>query len=499
MAFRYPVSLDLEGRRCVVVGGGTVAEHKVRGLLDAGAAVTVVAGTFTPALRELAARGELELLQRPYARGDLAGAFLTVAATDHGATNAEVFAEASEAGVLCNAVDDVAHCHFAAPSIVRRGDLTISVSTGGKAPALAKQLQGTLSAQFGEEWGELVEVLARARGAALDATGGTRDVDFRTWVQRWALALDGDLAGMMREGRAAEVAEVVRSALAGEGSPGASNRNERKGSVAIVGAGPGDPRLISVRGRQLLDAADVVVYDRLVHPSLWKGKDAIDAGKEPGAHRVDQAQINDLLVRLAREGRRVVRLKGGDPFVFGRGGEEAGALDAAGIPYEVVPGITSAIAALGAAGIPVTDRRLSSSFAVVTGHCATGEVDWDRLATAVDTLVVLMGLRRLPQIVERLLAAGRPADTPAAVVANGTLPDQRVVSSTLAELPAAVARAGISPPALIVVGDVVRLRDGAENRDTGGKPAGLSVVRTGNPADLSGTERLPGGPRATPL
>jgi uroporphyrin-III C-methyltransferase/precorrin-2 dehydrogenase/sirohydrochlorin ferrochelatase len=486
VAFGYPVSLDLEGRRCVVVGGGTVAEHKVQGLLDAGAAVTVVAAEFTPALRELAARGELELLHRPYARGDLAGAFLTIAATDNGAVNAEVFAEASERKVLCNAVDDVRYCHFAAPSIVRRGDLTISVSTGGKAPALAKRLRQTLAAQFGDEWGVLVEVLAHARAAALEGSGGTRDVDFATWAQRWAVALDGDLAGMVREGRAGEVAEIVRSALAGELPDGAA-----QGSVAIVGAGPGDPRLISVRGRQLLDAADVVVYDRLVHPSLWAGKDAIDAGKEPGAHRVDQAQINELLVRLAREGRRVVRLKGGDPFVFGRGAEEAEALAAAGVRYEVVPGITSAVAAVGAAGIPVTDRRLSSSFAVVTGHCATGEVDWDRLATAVDTLVVLMGLRRLPEIVERLLAAGRPGDTPAAVVENGSLPGQRVVASSLAELPAAVGRAALSPPAVIVVGDVVRLLRGPAQHGPEEKFAGVSVATTDTLADLAGAKRVP--------
>jgi uroporphyrin-III C-methyltransferase/precorrin-2 dehydrogenase/sirohydrochlorin ferrochelatase len=348
---------------------------------------------------------------------------------------------------------------------VRRGDLTISVSTGGKAPALAKRLRQTLAAQFGEEWGVLVEVLAESRAAALERSGGTRDVDFTTWAQRWAEALDGDLAGMIREGRTAEVAEIVRSALGGE----APDRGLKEGSVAIVGAGPGDPRLISVRGRELLDAADVVVYDRLVHPSLWEGKEAIDAGKEPGAHRVDQAQINELLVRLAREGRRVVRLKGGDPFVFGRGAEEVDALAAAGVRHEVVPGVTSAVAALGAAGIPVTDRRVSSSFAVVTGHCATGEIDWDRLAMAVDTLVVLMGLRRLPEIVERLLDAGRPGDTPAAVVQNGSLPDQRVVSSTLAELPEAAARAGISPPAIIVIGEVVRLGSdlSAAERPTG--------------------------------
>src|SRR5205809_3374785 len=180
MAFGYPVSLDLEGRRCVVVGGGTVAEHKVQGLLDAGAAVTVVAGEFTPALRELAARGELELLPRPYARGDLAGAFLTIAAADDGAVNAEVFGEASERRVLCNAVDDVEHCHFAVPSIVRRGELLLAISTGGRAPALAKRLRQRLADELGWEWEALVDVLGEVRAAALPH----RPADFATWAAR---------------------------------------------------------------------------------------------------------------------------------------------------------------------------------------------------------------------------------------------------------------------------------------------------------------------------
>ncbi|HWD08864.1 MAG TPA: uroporphyrinogen-III C-methyltransferase, partial [Actinomycetota bacterium] len=228
------------------------------------------------------------------------------------------------------------------------------------------------------------------------------------------------------------------------------------------GAGPGDPGLITVRGKALLEAADVVVYDRLVHPSLWAGKTAIDAGKEPGGHRVDQEETNALLVRLAREGKRVVRLKGGDPFVFGRGAEEADALRRAGVPYQIVSAPTSAIAALAAAGIPVTDRRAASSVAFVTGHCTTGAVDWPGLASAVDTLVILMGLGHLGEIVNELIDAGRPATMPAAVVANGTLPDQRVVVSTLGQLPGAVAEAGIRPPAIIVVGNVVSLRAAAE-------------------------------------
>ncbi len=230
--------------------------------------------------------------------------------------------------------------------------------------------------------------------------------------------------------------------------------------MSIVGAGPGDPDLITVRGRAALDAADVVVHDRLVHPALLAGRVAIDVGKEPGHHAVSQDGINALLITLARQGKRVVRLKGGDPFVFGRGAEEAEALTGAGIGFDVVPAPTSALAALAAAGIPATDRRCGSSIAVVTGQRADGEpVDWDRIAAATDTLVVLMGLARLGDIVDRLMAGGRHPATPAAVVSRGTLPDQRVVGAQLLDLPVAVAEARLPGPAVLVVGDVVRLSD----------------------------------------
>jgi uroporphyrin-III C-methyltransferase len=232
------------------------------------------------------------------------------------------------------------------------------------------------------------------------------------------------------------------------------------GWVSIVGAGPGDPDLITVRGRAALHEADVVVHDRLVHPDLVAGRVAIDVGKEPGRHPVPQAGINALLVTLARQGKRVVRLKGGDPFLFGRGSEEAEALAAAGIPFDVVPAPTSALAALAYAGIPATDRRAASSVAIVTGHSADGRaVDWQRVANATDTLVVLMGLGRIAEIVDRLVAGGRPPGTPAAVVSRGTLPDQRVLGAELARIPAAVAAADLPGPALLVVGEVVRLSE----------------------------------------
>ncbi|MGH2706135.1 MAG: siroheme synthase CysG [Actinomycetota bacterium] len=453
MAFGYPVMLELRGRRCVVIGGGGVGEHKARGLLAAGADVTVVTDNPSAGLEELERRGAVSLTRRSYAPGDLAGAFLAIAATDDPAVNAEILREAEERRVLLNAVDDIERCHFAAPSIVRRGDLTISISTGGKAPALAKRLRRRLSAEFGSEWGVLVELLGRVREEALPS----RQVSFEVWAERWQHALDHDLLRMVQAGELERAGELVRRCLEGEG--------ERRGRVAIVGAGPGDPQLITLRGKQLLESADVVVHDRLVHADLIRGKEAISVGKEPGKHSPSQEDINMLLVNLAVSGKRVVRLKGGDPFVFGRGAEEAEALAGAGIPFEVVPAPSSAVAAAGAAGIPVTDRRHASSLAVVTGHCVTGEVDWEGLARSVDTLVVLMGLGRLREIAERLVAAGMSPSTPAAVIERATLPEQRVIVSPLRALADRVAEARVRSPATIVIGEVVRLRQAISSVD----------------------------------
>jgi uroporphyrin-III C-methyltransferase/precorrin-2 dehydrogenase/sirohydrochlorin ferrochelatase len=407
----------------------------------------VVGDNPSPGLEELAARGELSLTRRAYAPGDLKGAFLAIAATDDPGVNAEIFREAEERRVLLNAVDDIERCHFAAPSILRRGDLTISISTGGKAPALAKRLRRQLSAEFGPEWGVLVELLGRVREEALPA----REVSFEVWAERWQVALDHDLLGMVQAGEIDRARELVRRCLEGEG--------ERRGRVAIVGAGPGDPRLITLRGKQLLESADVVVHDRLVHTDLTRGKEAISVGKEPGKHSPSQEEINALLVDLALEGKRVVRLKGGDPFVFGRGAEEAEALASAGIPFEIVPAPSSAFAAAAAAGIPVTDRRHASSLAIVTGHCVRGEVDWEGLAGSVDTLVVLMGLGRIREIAGRLIAGGMAPSTPSAVIERATLPEQRVVVSPLGGLADRVEEAGVGSPATIVIGEVVGVRE----------------------------------------
>jgi uroporphyrin-III C-methyltransferase / precorrin-2 dehydrogenase / sirohydrochlorin ferrochelatase len=464
MPFAFPLALEVTDRRCVVTGGGPLAVAKATALLDAGARVVVIAAVAHPALVELARRGEVELVERDYRPGDLAGARL-VFATGDGAQNAAVFAEAEAAGVLCNAHQDSAHCHFASPTVTRRGDLVVAVSTGGRAPTLAGWVRDLLAADLPDEFGALIDLVAeiRAEGIAPEDSGERGRL--------WRTALDLDVLGLLGAGQWEAARRLLRGVLAGRVeavSAGDLGNDEPTapqpgGWVSLVGAGPGDPDLITVRGRAALDAADVVVHDRLVHPDLLSGLVTVDVGKEPGRHPVPQEGINALLVTLARQGKRVVRLKGGDPFLFGRGSEEAEALAAAGIGFEVVPGPTSALAALAYAGIPATDRRCSSSIAVVTGHSADelqhGRVDWARLATATDTLVVLMGLGRLDEIVERLLAAGRHPDTPAAVVSRGSLPDQRVVGAELGRLPAAVAATDLPGPALLVVGDVVRLSE----------------------------------------
>lgn len=450
MAFGYPVMLEVRGRRCVVIGGGSVGEGKVRGLVSAGAHVILISPEVSPGLKELAELGVVSVVRRPYRNGDLSGAFLAIAATDDEVINAEIHREAEREGVLLNAVDDVRHCHFAVPSIVRRGDLVVTVSTGGRAPALAKKLRRDLGREFGEEYAALVDLLADAREAALPVREA---LDFDEWARRWERALRADLINLVRNGKHKEARESVLADLAGESSPAG-------GHVWIVGAGPGDPDLITVRGRRALEGADVIVYDRLVDPGLVEGRNTVYVGKTPGGHGACQQEINSTLVELARQGLRVVRLKGGDPFVFGRGGEEAEALASEGIDFTVVPAPTSAIAAVAAAGIPVTDRRHSSSVAIVTGHCGGPRpVEWRKLSSAVDTIVVLMGTTNLELITGELLAGGLSPRTPAAVIENGTLPAQRVVVSDLEGVTAASKGAAMKSPSLLVVGAVVGLRD----------------------------------------
>ncbi len=398
----YPVGLRLLGRRVVVVGGGQVAHRRVAGLLEAKADVTVVSPEVTAALVALVEPGSLTWIRRRYEPGDLDGAWYAVAATDDPAVNAAVAAEADRSRIFCARADDRSASSVWTPAVGRHGELVVGVHGGGD-PQRAI---------------------------------GVRDAVL-------AGLTDGSIAD-----RAARTPAVARA-----------------GSVVLVGGGPGDPGLITVRGRQAVAQADVVVADHLAPLSLLESLPAhvevIDASKLPRGRSMAQEQINALLVEHARAGRRVVRLKGGDPFVFGRGMEELEACVAAGVPVEVVPGVTSAIAVPALAGIPVTHRGLTHEFVVVSGHLPPGHsdslVDWAAIARLRGTVVVLMGVDTAPVIAAALVEHGRAPDTPVAVVTDGSTPTQRTVRTTLAALPRAVADEGIRPPAVWVVGAVVGL------------------------------------------
>jgi len=398
----YPVGLRLLDRHVVVVGGGQVAHRRVAGLLDARARVTVVSPVVTPALEALVAPGSVTWVPRGYRTGDLDGAWYAVAATNDHAVNAAVAEEAERSRIFCARADDRAHSSVWTPAVGRQGDVVIGVHGGGD-------------------------------------------------PQRAVGVRDAVVAGLA-DGRIADRAS--RTPAGG-----------RTGSVVLVGGGPGDPELITVRGHRAIAQADVVVADHLAPLSLLASLptdvEVIDASKLPRGRSMAQEQINALLVEHALAGRRVARLKGGDPFVFGRGMEELEACVAAGVPVEVVPGVTSAIGVPGLAGIPVTHRGLTHEFVVVSGHLPPGHpqslVDWAAIGRLRGTVVVLMGVDTAPAIAAALMANGRAPATPVAVVADGAMPTQRTVRTTLEGLGATMADAGIRPPAVWVVGEVVGL------------------------------------------
>ncbi len=418
----FPLGLRLSGRRCVVVGGGELAHRRVSALLDAGAHVRIVSPEATPALAALASGGRVRWERRRYEGGDLAQAWYAVAATEKPDIDAAVAAEAEAAQVFCTRGDDPTAGTAALPAIGRHGGHTIGVHSESSQPRPAAALRD------------------RIVGALLDGS------------------------------------------IAGEPTTGVG--------IALVGGGPGDPGLLTLRGRRLLGEADVVIADHLapqsVLASLADDVLVIDASKLPKGRSMAQQQINHLLIEHGRAGRRVVRLKGGDPFVFGRGMEEVQACADAGLPVEVVPGVSSAVAVAAIAGIPVTHRGLAHEFVVVSGHLAPGDpqslVDWSALGRLRGTIVVLMGVHNAGAIAAALIQHGRMPDTPAAAICNGGLPGQRVLTMRLAEMGAVVADEDIRPPAVLVIGAVAAFASGdpagAEPSRPRGSTAGTDVEGT---------------------
>ncbi len=449
-----PVFLKLAGRLCVVVGGGAVALRKAEGLRRAGADVTVVAPQCHPDLEALAQAGGIRLRRQDYEPTVLDGAALVIAATDDTACNRRIAADARSRGIWVNAVDQPADCDFIMPAIVDRSPVIVAVSSGGLAPVLTRLVKARLETLLPANLGRLAELAGRFRDQVKRRLPAPRRRRF------WERALEGAPGELMRSGQEEAAARALEQALTA-----AETSRPPPGYVALVGAGPGDPDLLTLRALRLLQTADVVVYDRLVSRPILdlirRDAERIYAGKARADHTLPQEAINALLVRLAREGKRVVRLKGGDPFIFGRGGEEIETLAASGIPFVVVPGITAASGCASYAGIPLTHRDYAQSCLFVTGHRRGDRpnLDWDKLVVPRQTLVIYMGLLGLEEICQALVAHGMAPDMPAALIQAGTTPRQKVVVDTVATLAARARQAGVTPPTLVIVGEVVRLHD----------------------------------------
>ncbi|BEE11173.1 siroheme synthase CysG [Aeromonas dhakensis] len=446
-----PIFCRLDNKPVLLVGGGEVAQRKARLLLDAGAQLTVVAPELDPELAELAANGSIEWLAGEFAPAQLAGKWLVVAATDRREVNALVYQSANQARIFANVVDDPKRSSFIMPSIIDRSPLMVAISSGGKAPVLARLLREKLEALLPQHLGAVAAFAGslRERVKARFASMGERR-------RFWERLLGADRLGQaLARGDSASANQLADSLFADESQTG--------GEVVLVGAGPGDPGLLTLHALRQMQQADVVVYDRLVSDEVMAlvRRDAkrIFVGKQAGNHCVPQEGINQLLLEEAKKGQRVVRLKGGDPFIFGRGGEELETLVGTGIGFQVVPGITAASGCAAYAGIPLTHRDHAQSVRFVTAHGKGGarDLDWPLLAKDRQTLVFYMGLSSCATIREQLLAHGKGGDTPVALIERGTQPSQRVIRGTLDQLPALAV--GVESPALIMVGSVVTLAD----------------------------------------
>jgi uroporphyrin-III C-methyltransferase/precorrin-2 dehydrogenase/sirohydrochlorin ferrochelatase len=456
--FAFPIMVDVRGRRIVVAGGGREPAHKAASLAGLGAEVTIWA-RYHDETADLAGRPGIVLSSGVFDASVLDGALLAIVGTGDRALDHDIATAARERRVLVNTVDDIPFCDWSAPAILRRGDLTISVASAGMAPALAVRVRDTIAETIGPEYGELLSILAplRSRIAASGEPLGSRR---RLWYD----LVDSAALDLIRVGEPDAARALLEGLIATwedwpyPGGPGMT------GIVHLVGAGPGDPELLTLKARRLLDATDAVVHDRLIGSALLgtiaPGIRRYPVGKAGGGLSTPQAEIVELLIRLARTGADVVRLKGGDPYVFGRGGEEVIALREAGIVCEVIPGISAGIAGPAAAGIPVTHRGIARSVVFVTGETdplAGGEpVDWAAIAS-IDTVVVFMAGRSAASIAGRLLDAGRDPATPVAVVTDATLPGQTVVHLDLRSLWRDGAGGSEGRPRMLVIGEVVRL------------------------------------------
>lgn len=448
-----PVAWRLRDRIALIVGGGEVALRKARLLDRAGARLRVVAPEIVPALQELLATQGGEWIAASWQAHYLDGVELAIGATDDESVNRQLYEEARARGVPVNVVDNPALCSFIFPAIVDRDPLLISITSGASSPVLARWVRSRIESMFPARLGQAAALMGRFRAAVaarLPVMGVRR--------QFWEGLLEGTFMEKVLAGRDDEAETILSDAIDNADADQLSG-----GEVYLVGAGPGDPDLLTFRALRLLQKADVVLYDRLVGPGILelarRDAEQVYVGKARNEHVVPQQEINSLLVHYARQGKKVCRLKGGDPFIFGRGGEELDSVVEAGIPFQVVPGVTAAAGCAAYAGIPLTHRDYAQSVRFLTGHRKDGSIDlpWASLVVPGETLVFYMGLHGLADICEALQQAGMAASRPAALVSRGTLEGQQVILGTLETLPAQVAKAEAPSPSLLIVGEVVSL------------------------------------------
>lgn len=449
----FPAFLDLKGRRCLIVGGGDVALRKARLLVSAGANPNIVAPETSSAMAEFVAKHGLDLAARRFRATDLDDRWLVISATGDTSVERAVFEAASARGIFCNSVDDKANGSYITPAIVDRSPIVVAISSGGSAPVLARQLRARIETLLPADFGRLASL---ARDWRTRVAGRIESLLGRR--RFWEAVFDGSVRDHAIGGYIDKAEQEMARLLTNfEG------RSIEEGEAWLVGAGPGDPDLLTVRALQIMQAADVIMHDRLVSDEILalarRDADLISVGKDPGDRVNTQQRINETLVKLVREGKRVCRLKGGDPFIFARGGEELEALEAAGLTAEVVPGITAAAGCAAAAGIPLTHRDMSQSVAFVAAHGkdSVDDLDWSSLARDRQTLVFYMAVRRFAELMNNLICHGRPSDTPIAIIERGTLPTQRVTKGRLGQLTLLAEAQRISAPAILIVGEVASL------------------------------------------
>jgi len=450
-----PIFLNIENKVCLVVGGGDVASRKVDHLLIANARINLIAKDICQDIEALISSGRITRLEGDYNESMMDACELVIAATDNKSLNSIISKDARRRHLPVNVVDNPDLCTFIMPSVIDRHPVQIAISTGGASPVLARLLRARMETMIPSAYGKLAELIHSFR----EKVKG-KIPDMRQRRRFWENILQGPVTELLYSGQDKAALALLEKHL----QQSDTNINNR-GEVYLVGGGPGDPDLLTFRALRLMQQADVVLFDRLVAPAIVKlvrkDADRIYVGKKSDQHAMSQEEINKLLVKLAREGKRVLRLKGGDPFIFGRGGEEIESLAEEGVSFQVVPGITAAAGCAAYAGIPLTHRDHAQSCIFITGHMKDGKLDlnWDTLIQPGQTIAVYMGVGATTVICEELIRHGMNEKTPAAIIQQGTTSNQRIYVGTLKTLSTLVVEEDIKPPSMMIIGNVVKLRD----------------------------------------